>query len=150
MPNISLNSGMRFDVDPGISILDATRNAGIAPVKAMHETIPTLNSEQCPRSTTVLWGIRSRSDLYFDINAVHGNHRYIPVPSRADNDWSSARGHVHQILLGLNLDLTQAAVHACGSNAMIHSASKALFNAGLPRQRFYSDAFVCSDANSST
>jgi CDP-4-dehydro-6-deoxyglucose reductase len=35
-------------------------------------------------------------------------------------------------------------VYACGSDDMIHGARAALLAAGLPEERFHSDAFVCS------
>jgi CDP-4-dehydro-6-deoxyglucose reductase len=43
-------------------------------------------------------------------------------------------------------DLADALVYACGSDAMIRSAKLRLDAAGLPQDRFRSDAFVCSAA----
>ena len=50
------------------------------------------------------------------------------------------------VLLRLQPNLANAAVYACGSDAMIHGARDALLGAGLPERRFHSDAFVCSAA----
>ena len=56
-------------------------------------------------------------------------------------------GYVQKALLEVQPDLSKAAVYACGSDAMIHSARRSMFEAGLPSNRFYSDAFVSSAAN---
>lgn len=117
---------------------------GIAPVKSMLESIALLPPEKQPKSVTVVWGGRLLHDLYMDFTSLPGNHKYVPVLSRAGSEWEGARGHVQQALLSLHADLSNAAVYACGSDAMIHGAKNALQQAGLPANRFYSDAFVCS------
>jgi CDP-4-dehydro-6-deoxyglucose reductase len=130
----------------GLDLVLLATGTGIAPIKAILESLPALHTEEAPRSVTVLWGGRIPSDLYLDIAALPGTHRFIPVLSRADGDWTGARGHVQHVLLGLQPALHAAAVYACGSDAMIHGARDALLRAGLPAGRFHSDAFVCSAA----
>jgi CDP-4-dehydro-6-deoxyglucose reductase len=130
----------------GIDLVLLATGTGIAPVKAILESLPALEPEQAPRSVTVLWGGRIPADLYLDVGALPGKHHFVPVLSRADAGWSGARGHVQDVLLNLRPDLRNAAVYACGSDAMIHGARDALLRAGLPAQRFHSDAFVCSAA----
>jgi len=115
---------------------------GIAPVKAMLEALSSADEQ--PRSVTVLWGGRQPADLYLDMASILGNHSFIPVLSRADAAWEGARGHVQDVLLARRPDLSNAAVYACGSDAMIHSARAALTQAGMAEQQFHSDAFVCS------
>jgi CDP-4-dehydro-6-deoxyglucose reductase len=56
---------------------------GFAPIKAMLEALPSLSAEQMPQSVTVLWGASHSHDLYFDVSALPGNHRHIPVLSRS-------------------------------------------------------------------
>lgn len=133
----------------GLDLVFLATGTGIAPVKAILEDMPALAAAQRPRSVTVLWGGRVPGDLYFDVAALDGGHRYIPVLSRADDSWTGSRGHVQDVLLGLAPDLANAVVYACGSDAMIHTAQESLVQAGLPANRFYSDAFVCSAPNSS-
>lgn len=130
----------------GIDLILLATGTGIAPMKAILESLPVLDAAEAPRSVTVLWGGRIPADLYLDIAALPGTHRFIPVLSRADGTWTGARGHVQDVLLGLRPDLREAAVYACGSDAMIHGARDALLQAGLPAGRFHSDAFVCSAA----
>jgi CDP-4-dehydro-6-deoxyglucose reductase len=134
----------------GLDLVFLATGTGIAPVKAILESIRDLPPEQLPGSVTVLWGGRVPDDLYIDIAAIGGGHRYVPVLSRADESWTGSRGHVQDVLLGLKRDLANAVVYACGSDAMIHSAQDSLLRAGLPANRFYSDAFVCSAPNSAT
>lgn len=117
---------------------------GIAPVKAMLESLMHVPENQQPQSITVLWGGRKPEDLYIDIAAIPGKHRYIPVVSRLNEGWTGARGYVQDILLSTTSNLNKAAVYACGSDSMIRDAKKLLSNAGLPTVRFYSDAFVSS------
>lgn len=117
---------------------------GIAPVKAMLESMHNLTSSYAPRSVTVLWGGRTSEDLYLDVQSISGDFSFIPVLSRADESWSGVRGYVQQALLSILPDLGQASVYACGSDAMIRNARVSLTAAGLPINHFYSDSFVCS------
>ncbi|QHE94444.1 2Fe-2S iron-sulfur cluster binding domain-containing protein [Pandoraea fibrosis] len=117
---------------------------GIAPVKAILESLTQMHEEQLPRSVTVLWGGRKPEDFYMDIAAIPGKHRYIPAISRHNEGWTGAKGYVQDILLSTAPDLSNSAVYACGSDNMIHDAKKLLSDAGLPLERFYSDAFVSS------
>ena len=130
----------------GVDLVFLATGTGIAPIKAILESLPGLVPDQRPGSVTVLWGGRVASDLYLDIGSIPGKHRFIPVLSRGGDIWTGARGHVQDVLLGLRPDLRNTAVYACGSDAMIHGARDALLRAGLPERRFHSDAFVCSAA----
>jgi CDP-4-dehydro-6-deoxyglucose reductase, E3 len=116
---------------------------GIAPVKAMLEALPSISHNQSPRSVSVLWGGRNEGDLYFNMNELPSTFQYTPVLSRSKT-WSGERGYIQNVLLRFKPDLSNCSVYACGSDAMIHSAKNALTAAGLPRQHFSSDAFVCS------
>lgn len=128
----------------GLDLVFLATGTGIAPVKAMLESMHDFAAEQQPRNVTVLWGGRTQQDLYFDVAGIPGRFNFIPVLSRADPLWTGARGYVQQALLAALPDLSQAAVYACGSDAMIRDAQTTLTAAGLPTSRFYSDAFVCS------
>jgi len=117
---------------------------GIAPVKAILESLMHVPEDQQPQSITVLWGGRKPEDFYIDLAAIPGKHRFIPVISRPSEDWTGAKGYVQGVLLTTAPDVYKAVVYACGSDNMIHDAKKLLSNAGLPTARFYSDAFVSS------
>lgn len=120
---------------------------GIAPVKAILESLMDIPEDRQPQSITVLWGGRKPEDFYIDLAAIPGAHSYIPVISRPYDGWTGAKGYVQDILLSTAMNLSKAAVYACGSNNMIQSAKERLVDAGLPVKRFYSDAFVSSGTN---
>ncbi|MGQ0708793.1 MAG: 2Fe-2S iron-sulfur cluster-binding protein [Rhodoferax sp.] len=128
----------------GIDLVFLATGTGIAPVKAMLESMVHLNPDQLPTSVTVLWGGRQTQDLYLNVDEIPGDFSYIPVLSRPTATWLGATGHIQNVLLNTQPGLTNAAVYACGSDAMIHSAQASLAAAGLPAKRFYSDAFVGS------
>lgn len=117
---------------------------GIAPVKAILESMSSWPAQQQPASITVAWGGRTPSDLYMRIDNMAAGIRFLPVLSRAPDDWTGARSHVQDAVLALKPDLGNARVYACGSDAMIHGAKEALLAAGLAPKHFYSDAFVRS------
>jgi CDP-4-dehydro-6-deoxyglucose reductase, E3 len=120
---------------------------GVAPVKAMLESLANVAAEEQPRTVTVIWGGRTKEDLYLDMAGIPGNFTFVPVLSRPTEQWLGASGYVQQILLSIMPDLSNAAVYACGSDAMIQSAKTSLMQASLPSNRFYSDAFVCTGSN---
>ena len=117
---------------------------GIAPVKAMLESMTDIVPEKVPQSVTVFWGGRTAEDLYFDLQAIPAGHRFVPVLSRATATWAGASGYVQNVLLAMQPDLARTAVYACGSDAMIRTAKASLLAAGLPDNRFFADAFVPS------
>ncbi len=117
---------------------------GIAPVKAMLESLTHIAPERAPQSVTVFWGGRTAEDLYFDPQTIPAGHRFVPVLSRAAAGWAGVNGYVQNALLATQPDLARTAVYACGSDAMIRSAKSSLLAAGLPDNRFFADAFVPS------
>ena len=119
---------------------------GIAPVKAMVDSLTHWPQAQRPGPVTVYWGGRTPADLYTDIAACAAVNRFVPVLSRADDSWQGARGYVQQALLDDAPDLSQLQVYACGSSAMVRSAQQRLLAAGLPAKQFHADAFVCTAA----
>jgi CDP-4-dehydro-6-deoxyglucose reductase, E3 len=129
-----------------VDVVFLATGTGIAPVKAMLESLVDLPLEQRPKSVTVLWGGRKIKDLYLNVAEIAGGHTYVPVLSRPDVNWLGAKGYVQNVLLTMSLDWKTVSVYACGSNEMIHSAQKVLVDAGLLSNRFYSDAFVCSSS----
>jgi CDP-4-dehydro-6-deoxyglucose reductase len=128
----------------GLHLVFLATGTGIAPVKAMLEQLATAPLDKQPLSATLYWGGRQLQDLYADPSQWHPSLRYVPVLSRALDDWTGARGHVQHSLLSDKPDLANTVVYACGSDAMIQSAKAELTQAGLPTNRFYSDAFVPS------
>ena len=132
----------------GLHVIFLATGTGIAPVKAMIEGIGAMEAKDRPLSVTVYWGGRTRSDLYWDVAGTAAvRFAYVPVLSRAGDDWLGVRGYVQQALLADRRDLSDCIVFACGSDAMIKGSRQALVQSGLPAGRFFSDAFVCSSVN---
>ncbi len=117
---------------------------GFAPIKAILESMASWGPDQYPRSVTLVWGGRTEHDLYMKPPSIPIRYTFIPVLSRASDDWTGLRGYVQQVLMSQRPDFSNAAVYACGSQKMIHSAKADLTAAGLSGDKFFSDAFVCS------
>jgi CDP-4-dehydro-6-deoxyglucose reductase len=133
------------DVD-GFDLVFLATGTGIAPVKAMLEALAQPGCLFRPSSITVLWGGRSAGDLYWDPRLTGCSLQYVPVLSRSAEGWTGACGYVQDVLLKSGPGISRMSAYACGSDAMIHCARTGLSGAGLPHDRFQSDAFVCSAA----
>ncbi len=129
----------------GLDLVFLATGTGYAPVQSMLCQLAAMAPTARPESIRVLWGGRVPPDLYAELPPGDAAVVFTPVLSRAGADWSGARGHVQDVLLAGAPRLQNAAVYACGSDAMIHAARTALAAAGLPARRFHSDAFVSSN-----
>ena len=129
----------------GLDLIFLATGTGIAPIKSMLESLGNLAKDQLPKSVTVLWGGRGAVDHYLDVTNIYADSVYISVHSQPTASWKGAKGYVQDTLLSLVPNFNNCAVYACGSEAMIRSAKKQILAAGLPPQRFYSDAFVSSE-----
>jgi CDP-4-dehydro-6-deoxyglucose reductase len=127
-----------------LNLVFLATGTGMAPVKAMLESLSHVAPEQAPQLVTVFWGGRTAEDLYFDPQAIPAGHRFIPVLSRAAPGWKGISGYVQNAMLAAQPDLIHTVVYACGSDTMIRSAKASLLAAGLPVNRFFADAFVPS------
>ena len=131
----------------GLNLVFLATGTGIAPVKAMLESLVLLDQDRSPESVTVFWGARSVTDFYFDVQGIPAGQRFVPVLSRFTEGWAGAKGYVQNVFLSFRPDLSKTVVYACGSDMMIRSAKSSLLDAGLPLNRFLADAFVASAAN---
>lgn len=131
----------------GIDLIFLATGTGIAPVRAMLESIAYLSADHRPKTVTVLWGGRKLQDFYCNVTDIPGSYAYIPVHSCPSDEWSGSTGYIQDVLLNIKQDFINAAVYACGSEVMIQSARKLLLQAGLSAKNFYSDAFVNSGRN---
>lgn len=130
---------------PKANLLFLATGTGIAPVKAMLEQMAKDTSRYQQHVIHVYWGGRTTEDLYWQPAFPGLNLRYVPVLSRQAKDWSGKTGYVQDMVMQDNIELSDTAVYACGSEAMIHSAQRQLVDAGLNAKYFYSDAFVSSN-----
>lgn len=116
---------------------------GIAPVKAILEELEE-NQEDLKSQIYLFWGNRRKEDFFWNPKISDIKLKFFPVLSR-DKSAMIHTGYVQDILLQQDLDLSESAVYACGSEKMIKEAKLKLTKKGLPEQNFYSDAFVISN-----
>lgn len=118
---------------------------GIAPIKAILEEMAAKAAQYRHNRIHLYWGGRVPSDIYWKPNFPSLNLTFTPVLSRAGESWQGRTGYIQQAALEDGISLEDAAVYACGSEAMIQSAHTELSTAGLLTKDFYSDAFVSSN-----
>jgi len=118
---------------------------GFAPIKAILEHAFAENLQQ---DIYLYWGARAKRDLYLDELPqrwadMHPNFHYIPVLSEPleEDGWQGRTGYVHDAVVADHPDLAGFDVYAAGPPVMTDSAAESFANAGLPLERYYSDAF---------
>jgi len=125
-------------------LLMVATGTGLAPIKSILESL--MDDPDCP-PVSLYWGMRQAEDLYLhaDIPAWGErlyDFRYVPVLSRAGDDWQGRRGYVHQAALDDVGDLGDYAVYLCGSPNMIRDARTAFLERGASADHLYSDSFT--------
>ncbi|MBM70891.1 MAG: NAD(P)H-flavin reductase [Haliea sp.] len=123
-------------------ILLAT-GTGIAPIKSLLEQLSAAARPGFSR-IHLYWGGRTEQDIYWQPKFPNLPLEFTSVLSRSP-EWSGRKGYVQHAVLEDRLNLPDAVVYACGSEAMIHSAHDELVAEGLSGKNFFSDAFVSSN-----
>ncbi len=126
------------------NIVFLATGTGIAPIKAILENIQKKSSGIKDKKFWVFVGARYQKDLFWEPELENGeiNITYIPVLSRQKQDWSGEMGYVQDAVLKQKINLEQAQVYACGSNAMIQTSKEVFIKNKLSESNFFSDAFV--------
>lgn len=129
------------------NIIFLATGTGVAPVKAILESISELENKISDKNIWVFVGARHEVDIIWHPNELNGISRlkYIPVLSRASVQWNGERGYVQDMVIKENIPLSNTQVYACGSNNMIEAAKAILIEKGLNRKNFFSDAFVATN-----
>lgn len=129
------------------NIIFLATGTGVAPIKAILENLSKSKNQLKNKNLWLFVGARYENDLFWNPSELSSinNLKYIPVLSRASNEWEGEKGYVQDIVIKHNIPLTKAQVYACGSNNMIESAKKILVDNGLNKTHFFSDAFVQSN-----
>jgi CDP-4-dehydro-6-deoxyglucose reductase len=129
------------------NIIFLATGTGVAPIKAILESLNLHDKMHQNKKFWVFNGARYEKDLFWNLNQLSAlsNFHYIPVLSRAREDWNGEKGYVQDILLKQSIDLSNAQVYACGSNIMIESAKKILLENGLNKNHFFSDVFTVTN-----
>lgn len=129
------------------NIIFLATGTGVAPIKAILESITQSPKKLSNKKIWIFSGARNEKDLFWQPNELNEilNLNYIPVLSRASEDWEGEKGYIQDIVIKKNIPLDNAQVYACGSNTMIESAKKLLTEKGLNKKNFFSDAFVATN-----
>ncbi len=127
-------------------IIFVAGGTGFAPVKAMIEELLHKNDK---RPIYIYWGSTTSSGFYSslaeDWASEYEHINFIPVVSGEDPEWDGRVGLVHKSVLEDFGSLEKFDVYACGSPLMIEAARKEFEAFNLPKDRFFSDAFIASD-----
>lgn len=127
------------------NIVFLATGTGIAPVKALLEELAGDPARAAQHRLRVFWGNRQAENFCWDPVSLGLDVGFHHLLSGADAGWGGKRGYVHEAAVHDGIDPADTVVYACGSNAMIASARDILAALGLPRARFFSDAFVSSN-----
>lgn len=106
------------------------------------------------KTVTLYWGARELNDCYASIllDAIQRKHKdfqWIPAlsgsaPVDSSHLSTDASTYVQNLAAAAAHDWARTMVYACGSNAMVRAAREHLGSAGLPADRFQSEAFLPS------
>ena len=116
------------------NLILVSTGTGLAPYMSMVRTSSTWTDG---RSITIIHGVRYSKDLAYAeelkaLEASRSNFRYIPIVSRADPEWSGARGHIQSLfdtgVVPVNAELDN--VFLCGNPAMVDDMESRLIAAG--------------------
>ena len=129
-------------------LLMVATGTGLAPIKSILEAL--MDDGDCP-PVSLYWGAREPSDLYLH-DEIRGwgerlyDFRYVPVLSRARDDWQGRRGYVQSAVLEdlgeLSGELSEYAIYLCGSPEMIRDASARPSRPRRQSDHIYADSFT--------
>ena len=111
--------------------------------------IEDLLAEGCDLPITLVYGQRSRAELYYDdefreLAAKHANFTYVPALSSEPDgsDWSGARGFVHEAAKAhFGNDFRGHKAYLCGPPAMIEACISTLMQGRLFERDIYTEKF---------
>ena len=136
--------GFRYHQEDYRSVVMVATGTGLAPLKSMLEAL--MDDPDCP-PVSLYWGARRREDLYLH-DEIHAwgerlyEFRYVPVLSRASDDWDGRRGYVQDAVCADFPDLSECSIYLCGSPEMIRSAKHVFIANGASIDHLYADSFT--------
>lgn len=120
--------------------------SGLSSPRAM---IQELLARGCPEPITLIYGQRSRAELYYDeefraLAARHPNFTYVPaISDTADDGWSGARGLVHEVAKAhLGGSFAGHKAYLCGPPPMIEACIATLMQGRLFERDIYTEKFL--------
>lgn len=124
--------------------------AGGSGLSSPRSMILDLLAEGCALPITLIYGQRSRDELYYHeeflaLAAVNPNFRYIPALSDepAESEWSGYRGFVHDAAkASFDGDFRGHKAYLCGPPLMIESCIATLMQGRLFERDIYTEKFL--------
>ena len=119
---------------------------GIAPIRSI---LHYMNEKNIERKARFFFGARTQEDLFMveemkQLEEEMYDFEYIPVLSRAGDDWEGERGRVTDLVDKL-MEKSDSGegreAYLCGGAPMIDSTEKALLGKGLPEEKILYDKF---------
>ncbi len=145
--NLWLRPGSR----PVLCIAGGT---GLGPIKSILEAA---RDEEVDRAFTVVFGVRTRSDLYCvseleEVGRFWGSQfRFVQVLSEepADTGWNGARGLVTDAIRHLPESALKASdTYVCGPPPMVDAVEAQLLSIGVDAAAFHADRFLDTSSRS--
>jgi naphthalene 1,2-dioxygenase ferredoxin reductase component len=130
-------------------ILAIAGGSGLAPIKSIVESALAAGMAQ---PIDLYFGVRTERDLYLEehfreLEARHGNFRFIPVLSAPEGVTARRTGFVHEAACADHADLDGAKAYLAGPPVMVEAATAALLARGMRRQDIHADAFYTEAEN---
>ncbi|MBP8155372.1 MAG: hypothetical protein KAX87_08775 [Nitrospira sp.] len=128
--------------DGARDLLFVATGTGIAPLRSM---ILAQLERGDSRSVTLVWGLRSQRDLYWQeeltaLAAGHPNFSFVTMLSRPEPGWQGERGRVTAWVDARISSVSNLAVYLCGGSGMIKDVTAGLNAKGLCpiyREKYY-------------
>lgn len=125
-------------VDHLVLLATGTGFAGVFPI-----LMAALQQRQT-QHITLYWGGRESADCYAAerLDALQGKHTGLRWEAVLSGPAADSPAYVQQRALDGGHDWSRTMVFACGNPAMVQAARQQLSAAGLPHERFFSEAFL--------
>ena len=125
------------------TIVMLATGTGIAPIKAMLESMHLSSQDFSDKKVYLYWGGRTATDFFWDPNSLSIKVEYTAVLS--DELLIGTKQYVQNRVLSDGIDLSSAHVYACGSSQMVQDSKKLLVASGLKEENFFCDMFVATN-----
>ncbi|MDX9968988.1 MAG: FAD-binding oxidoreductase, partial [Hydrogenophaga sp.] len=124
--------------------------AGGSGLSSPRSMILELLAEGCTTPITLVYGQRTRTELYYDaefraLAERHPNFRYVPALSEPaeDDDWSGERGFVHEAARALfPQGFAGHKAYLCGPPPMVEACIATLMQGRLFERDIYTEKFL--------
>lgn len=116
---------------------------GIAPLRSMLLRSLEINPK---RKITMYFGVRYEENLFYheeflSLDDEYENFEYVPVLSRASDDWNGEKGRVTSMVEKYLSDESEKEAYLCGSNEMIQDVKKLLLDNEWSEEDIYHEKF---------